>query len=333
MLMVVVVMFLVSWLPMQTFCLVFYLKPELRANIDYHSLKYNIFVGTCFAFHWLSMAHSSFNPLIYCFMNDKFRSDLNHLFRGKRSKAALLDGHSTNASQLNYSRSSRKHSSSQHNISCHLSNETGRGFHATRRASMAESTRNWPERRPRAASGQFGPTTEDERNGSNGIIRGLGPRRASVNNSSADRPVEWSQSGRQEEAANHQAPPVCPDKMLSLASKLAASHPNCWPRWKDGRVMGHNKPEGEVVFVKVLEQESSENGADASSSLCGHPYNSFLAPNTDKSPSGHERGRFIGRSDIVGTLAEGEKEKGGLGASRERQVAERKLTANQVAAV
>lgn len=80
MLFVVVILFAVSWLPLQTFSLVLFLFPEIRQDFEYQSTQYNIFIGTYFACHWLSMAHSCLNPLIYCFMNDKFRSDLHDLF-------------------------------------------------------------------------------------------------------------------------------------------------------------------------------------------------------------------------------------------------------------
>lgn len=80
MLIVVVVVFIVSWLPLQTFSMVIFLFPELRQDVEYQSLEYNIFVATYFVCHWLSMMHSCANPLIYCFMNDTFRDDLRDLF-------------------------------------------------------------------------------------------------------------------------------------------------------------------------------------------------------------------------------------------------------------
>lgn len=79
MLFVVVIMFAVSWLPLQTFSMILFLYPEIREDFEYQSWAYNIFICTYFACHWLSMAHSCLNPLIYCFMNDKFRTDLHDL--------------------------------------------------------------------------------------------------------------------------------------------------------------------------------------------------------------------------------------------------------------
>ena len=80
MLLVVVLLFAIFWLPLQTFSMVTFLYPSIY--YDYDSLGYTIFIGTYFACHWLSMAHSCLNPLVYCFMNDQFRSDLNALVCG-----------------------------------------------------------------------------------------------------------------------------------------------------------------------------------------------------------------------------------------------------------
>lgn len=79
MIFVVVIMFVIMWLPLQTFSFIVLLFPDIRNNYKYKSLNYNIFVGTYFVCHWLSVAHSCLNPLIYCFMNDNFRTDLEAL--------------------------------------------------------------------------------------------------------------------------------------------------------------------------------------------------------------------------------------------------------------
>lgn len=92
MLCVVVIMFAVSWLPMQTFSMVVYLFPALRQGIKYNSFEYNLFIGTYFVCHWLSMAHSCLNPLIYCFMNDKFLNDLRDLVCRTNPGAGIVNG-------------------------------------------------------------------------------------------------------------------------------------------------------------------------------------------------------------------------------------------------
>lgn len=79
MLLVVVVLFAVFWLPLQTFSLIMFLFPEIRGGIEYQSTAYNIVIATYFLCHWLSMAHSCLNPLVYCFMNKKFRTNMHNL--------------------------------------------------------------------------------------------------------------------------------------------------------------------------------------------------------------------------------------------------------------
>lgn len=91
MLFVVVIMFAISWLPLQTFSMIMFLHPNIRDGYVYQSSGYNIFIGTYFACHWLSMAHSCLNPLIYCFMNDKFRSDLKALVCRKARNGATYN--------------------------------------------------------------------------------------------------------------------------------------------------------------------------------------------------------------------------------------------------
>lgn len=79
MLFVVVILFAIFWLPLQTLSMILFLYPELRQDFEYQSTAYYMFVCTYFFSHWLSMSHSCLNPLVYCFMNDKFRSDLHDL--------------------------------------------------------------------------------------------------------------------------------------------------------------------------------------------------------------------------------------------------------------
>jgi len=86
MLFVVLVAFVVSWFPIQTFSLVTFLFPSVRM-LEYRSIGYNIYYGGYFFFHWLSVSHSCLNPLIYCFMCASFKSDLNKLIcRGRRRR-------------------------------------------------------------------------------------------------------------------------------------------------------------------------------------------------------------------------------------------------------
>ncbi|XP_053699148.1 RYamide receptor-like [Sabethes cyaneus] len=69
MMITVVLVFTVCWLPFNIFMLI-PLDPEWRP------LPY-----LWFLFHWLAMSHSCYNPIIYCYMNEKFRHSFLHLVR------------------------------------------------------------------------------------------------------------------------------------------------------------------------------------------------------------------------------------------------------------
>lgn len=103
MLFFIVIIFTVSWLPLQTYQIVILLFPNIRQDIEYNSFQHNFFIGFYFFSHWLSMAHSCLNPLIYCFMNDKFRYNLKELIcksSGKCScKPTIGSGNGTGSSQ------------------------------------------------------------------------------------------------------------------------------------------------------------------------------------------------------------------------------------------
>lgn len=95
MLFMVVILFALFWLPAQTFFLVVILFPGIRNDIVYQSREYNIFVGSYFFFHWLSMFHSCLNPLVYCYWNEKFKTDLHDLLwnRGKVDQTSTNHRH------------------------------------------------------------------------------------------------------------------------------------------------------------------------------------------------------------------------------------------------
>ncbi|XP_022250305.1 probable G-protein coupled receptor 83 [Limulus polyphemus] len=77
MLLLVLILFSLCWLPIQIFNLLVYFDPEflIFTNDD----EYYKFVGTFFFCHWISMANSFVNPIIYCFMSENFRVDLKQL--------------------------------------------------------------------------------------------------------------------------------------------------------------------------------------------------------------------------------------------------------------
>uniref|UniRef100_A0A182PV00 G-protein coupled receptors family 1 profile domain-containing protein n=1 Tax=Anopheles epiroticus TaxID=199890 RepID=A0A182PV00_9DIPT len=62
MMVTVVIVFTICWLPFN-----FLMIMKLPSSWDL--LPY-----FWFAFHWLAMSHSCYNPIIYCYMNARFRS-------------------------------------------------------------------------------------------------------------------------------------------------------------------------------------------------------------------------------------------------------------------
>ncbi|KAH9361437.1 hypothetical protein HPB48_003889 [Haemaphysalis longicornis] len=65
--------FLLCWLPLNLFIVVSEQYPSIY---DLSGIGYMWFV--C---HWLAMSHACYNPLIYFWMNAKFRAGLQALFR------------------------------------------------------------------------------------------------------------------------------------------------------------------------------------------------------------------------------------------------------------
>ncbi|CAD5123484.1 DgyrCDS11830 [Dimorphilus gyrociliatus] len=72
-LIIVVMMFALSWLPLQIFNLVVELIPN---KIEQHQ---NAAVYCFLAFHWLSVSNSWMNSVVYSFMNKRFRCDMKDL--------------------------------------------------------------------------------------------------------------------------------------------------------------------------------------------------------------------------------------------------------------
>ena len=67
-----VVVFSVCWFPLHTFNLVLDFAPYLLDYIETRHEHY-IFLGVYYACHWMAMANSFTNPLIFCFLNDNFK--------------------------------------------------------------------------------------------------------------------------------------------------------------------------------------------------------------------------------------------------------------------
>ncbi|KFM63567.1 Neuropeptide Y receptor, partial [Stegodyphus mimosarum] len=73
----VVILFAVCWLPIHIFNLLIYFDRSLvmpQSDSDFMN-----FTAAFFSCHWISMANSFANPIIYCFMSENFRADLKQL--------------------------------------------------------------------------------------------------------------------------------------------------------------------------------------------------------------------------------------------------------------
>ncbi|XP_053163577.1 G-protein coupled receptor 83 [Hemicordylus capensis] len=68
MLMLVVVIFAVCWFPLN--CYVILLSSQVIHTNN----------GLYFAFHWLAMSSTCYNPFIYCWLNENFRAELKAFF-------------------------------------------------------------------------------------------------------------------------------------------------------------------------------------------------------------------------------------------------------------
>ncbi|CAM1298552.1 Uncharacterised protein g2159 [Pycnogonum litorale] len=93
MLTVVVVLFALCWLPLHLFMLcVYFHKGFAVMGSENHK---NVYVGVFLTCHWLAMANSFVNPIIYNFMCENFRTDAKNLFLGV-CKRGSLDSYSNN---------------------------------------------------------------------------------------------------------------------------------------------------------------------------------------------------------------------------------------------
>ncbi|KAJ6222628.1 hypothetical protein RDWZM_001173 [Blomia tropicalis] len=81
MLATIVILFAICWLPWHTLTLLITFKRDFMETVYDSPWGFNLYVTVTIIAHWLSMANSLVNPIIYCFMSENFRSDLSYLLR------------------------------------------------------------------------------------------------------------------------------------------------------------------------------------------------------------------------------------------------------------
>ncbi|XP_006813529.1 prolactin-releasing peptide receptor-like [Saccoglossus kowalevskii] len=89
MLVAIVLAFGICWLPINTFNLVISIKDEYRNSPYYHGSVIRVFLCA----HWVAMAHSCLNPIIYTCLHDEFRRDFTH-FRSICRRTVIRRGRS-----------------------------------------------------------------------------------------------------------------------------------------------------------------------------------------------------------------------------------------------
>ncbi|XP_036367846.1 RYamide receptor-like isoform X2 [Octopus sinensis] len=89
MLLTIVVMFGVCWMPLSI--LILFLEYHYELALKPGSKLISIYISL----HWLAMAHSFVNPIIYGFMNDNFRDDLKNLFKKLRLLSSVRSASTT----------------------------------------------------------------------------------------------------------------------------------------------------------------------------------------------------------------------------------------------
>ncbi|CAH1794468.1 unnamed protein product [Owenia fusiformis] len=73
MMITVVIIYAICWLPLHTITILGDLQPSIWHN------QYMNVVWICS--HWFAMSNSCYNPLVYCWMNAKYRNGFKHVFR------------------------------------------------------------------------------------------------------------------------------------------------------------------------------------------------------------------------------------------------------------
>ena len=74
MMITVVTAFTLCWLPLNALI--------VAGDQDTRIWQYKHIVYVWFACHWLAMSHAAYNPIIYCWMNNRFREGFLRIYQG-----------------------------------------------------------------------------------------------------------------------------------------------------------------------------------------------------------------------------------------------------------
>lgn len=75
MMVIVVTVFTICWLPLNMFIVLWTVHEEDERWATWPGMPY-----MWFACHWLAMSHSCYNPIIYCYMNNRYRRGFKQAF-------------------------------------------------------------------------------------------------------------------------------------------------------------------------------------------------------------------------------------------------------------
>ncbi|XP_045120407.1 tachykinin-like peptides receptor 99D isoform X1 [Portunus trituberculatus] len=110
MMIVVVTIFAVCWLPYHMYFILSNLMPEIA--------HYEFIQETYLAIYWLAMSNSMYNPMIYCWLNNRFRNGFKKVFSGWLP-CVTYEGEATDVSRVKTARFSCSGSpETHHRVTC-----------------------------------------------------------------------------------------------------------------------------------------------------------------------------------------------------------------------
>ncbi|UXI19206.1 39S ribosomal protein [Sarcoptes scabiei] len=131
----VLVLFIICWLPIKIFMLILAFWPSI-VYLD-SITSYYIYYISFFLCHWLSMANSFANPILYCFLSKSFRADLLDLFIFISAKLNICIKSCDSFNENHRPKSSFKSANHHDNLHLRYQRNHSKNFHQSNR-SMTE---------------------------------------------------------------------------------------------------------------------------------------------------------------------------------------------------